>query len=354
MDKFNRSLFSLPFANNKIKSPFTTIVIATLLSSIALASNTDLQLSVFKAPIAPDGTTAGAVTDFVVEFRNNNPEVPGIGLKKGGTVNITLPPEFKFVDSGKPVLKTTSSKTCGPPLISTCSSAVLLQGWPQSLIPPFPDVSHDVDTNTLSLTVGKDWMSAGSAAPGPKQIHFMGFGFRNPEQAGDYSLKIVIHPDPASSNVIQGDVMVAIVANTVATISPISLSNGKPPPPFANTLYQNVAAGDTSLKLAFYLWDKTKHAIVGADIVMDEPSTGRLVGADSNVLGNINMSTPAGAKTHKLVTTGPSKLAKAFLTGLDTGHLVAELETDPSVSGEYKIVFSLNNGNSVTHTITAK
>ena len=334
---------------------FLAVVFATALTtSSVLADDFKLHLSTQKAPIAPDGTTVGAVTDFVIGFQDTDPSVPGVGLKKGGSVKVTLPEEFKFVDAEKPVLKVTSAKTCTAPLMSACSSAVLLQGWPQSLIPPFPGVSYEPGTNTLTLSVAEDWMPNGVEAPGPKQLHIMGFGFQNPEKPGLYPVNITIQPDPADSSVIEGEVMVDIVSDTAATISPTSLSNGKPPPPFPNTLYQNIAPGDSSLKMAFYLWDTSGQPVVGADIVMDSSGSGRIVGTDNKVLGVVEMNVPVGSSAHELVTDGPSKSAKAFLSGVDAGHLVAELHTDPSVTGDYEIVFSMNNGNSVSHKISAK
>ena len=45
-----------------------------------------LHASVAKAPVTPDGASAGAVTDLVLTFRDPDPREPGIGLRAGGTV----------------------------------------------------------------------------------------------------------------------------------------------------------------------------------------------------------------------------------------------------------------------------
>ena len=103
---------------------------------------------------------------------------PGIGLKAGGTIRIELPDEF--VNTGdRPVLGDPSVPGCGPPLVSSCSTAVILQGWPQSVQPPFPRVDWEEATNTVVVRTRADWFPAGSAAPGPKTVHLQLFGFTN-------------------------------------------------------------------------------------------------------------------------------------------------------------------------------
>ena len=59
------------------------------LSNVILPSNGateyPLEVSIRKAPIAPDGTTAKAKTDIVLTFVDPDPDVDGIGLKAGAT-----------------------------------------------------------------------------------------------------------------------------------------------------------------------------------------------------------------------------------------------------------------------------
>jgi hypothetical protein len=43
--------------------------------------------------------------------------------------------------------------------------------------------------------------------------------------------------------------------------------------------------------------------------------------------------------------------AKAFATGIETGRLVLELQTDPVVTGEYTIEVGLDDGESVSLVI---
>lgn len=104
------------------------------------AADQTLNLSISKAPVAPDGTTAGAVTDFVLSFRDADPSIPGIGFRTGATISLVLPPEF--INTGLPVGGSGSSlPDCAVPVISGCSTAFVLQGWPQSPVPPLPSVA---------------------------------------------------------------------------------------------------------------------------------------------------------------------------------------------------------------------
>ncbi len=105
------------------------------LSNVILPSNgaTEyLEVSIRKAPIAPDGTTAKAKTDIVLTFVDIDPTVDGIGLKAGATVEVKLPSEFVNTGGGT-------------------NSIFLLQGWPQSppaLNPPPPPLHLSVDNDS--------------------------------------------------------------------------------------------------------------------------------------------------------------------------------------------------------------
>ena len=59
-----------------------------------------LEVSILKAPVGPDGTTAKAQTDIVLTFVDLDPAVNGIGLKSGATVEVELPNEFVNTGGG--------------------------------------------------------------------------------------------------------------------------------------------------------------------------------------------------------------------------------------------------------------
>jgi predicted nucleic-acid-binding protein len=45
------------------------------------------------------------------------------------------------------------------------------------------------------------------------------------------------------------------------------------------------------------------------------------------------------------IAGGPSLLAAAVISGLDTAILITTFSTDPNVTGDYTITFRRNNGN---------
>jgi len=101
-------------------------------------------------------------------------------------------------------------------------------------------------------------------------VHFLGLGFRNPETAGQYPIQVTAQPDPTKDDSISSEVMIDIIAENQPFIAPNSQANGKPPPPFANTMHQTINAGDSSLKMRFFMWDKVGKPLTGSDFVLKE------------------------------------------------------------------------------------
>lgn len=312
-------------------------------------SRNDLRVSVGRAPVDPDGDLAGEPTDIVVTFRDLDPAVEGVGLKAGATIRIQLPEGF--VDTGdRPVASTGAIPGCAPPLVNGCSTAVILQGWPQSPVPPFPTVTHEAAGNTIVVTADADWFPAGDVAPGPKQVHLMLFGFANPDRPGKYRFNVEIKPDPADSHVLQGSGLLRVRKRSYPSINPNSQANGAPPP-FPNSLVQNVAAGDPSLTMAFYLWDRNTNAYVGVDFPAGSSRVRALRDLDGNRIGTVRVRPAGGARNWSLDSGGPSSSATAFVTGAPTGRLAAVLHTDPEATGTYRVHFKMFGGNTVVHTI---
>lgn len=342
------------------KKPIRVLVVFCALATMAAGFSataasgqsqfTRLKVAIEKASVAPDGHLAGAATDLIVTFRDIDPEVLGVGLKEGGTVRVKLPKSF-VNDRGLPIASTGSGPGCAPPLVNACSTAVLTQGWPQSPVPPFPTTSYEADTNTIVLTANADWAAINQAQPGPKQVHLMLFGFSNPQRPGSYRIGVEINPDPNSSAVLRGSGRVEIARRTTPSISPNSLSNGAPPPPFPNPLFQSKAPGQTSDVMTFYLWDRDANAYIGVDFAPGSDKVRPIRDADGRRIGSVKVLPPPGAENWSLESGGPSSLANAFITGLPVGRLTATLQTDGEVTGTYKLRFKLRNGDTVSHTI---
>ncbi len=313
----------------------------------------DLRIDIGLPPVAPDGLTTGAPTDFIVGFEDIDPNVPGVGLKAGGSVRIALPDEF--VNTGdRPVTGDVTLPGCGPPLVSSCSTAVILQGWPQSVQPPFPDVHWEEATNTIVLTANADWFPVDSAAPGPKTVHLQLLGFTNPTRPGSYRIDVEIQPDPDHPEVLTGHGSARITNRIKANVSSVSLANGSPPPPFPNTLFQSIDAGDPSLTMMLYLWGRDLEPLVGASFDDGSRRVRLIIDDEGKPIGLVLVRTPPQARDWSLGSLGPAVAASAFITGYDTATMRAVLQTDPAVSGTYKVTFYLFGGNLATHRVTTR
>ena len=234
-----RYLYSLVF--------IVFLVVSVMPMAPAAPPTGGLNVAIAKAPIAPDGTTAKAVSDFVVTFMNRDPAVDGVGIKQGGIVELVLPDSFVNTGNGG-------------------DTVVILQGWPQSPLIPFP-WQTDIVGNTITLTLLSDWMP-GASGPGPKQVHLALFGFRNPSP-GRYPVSITINSDPASDEVLSGVGFVQIIPKARPSVNAVSIFSGPPgpPPPFFNPLYQTVELGNDARQLGLYLWSKRSAPLLGVFLI---------------------------------------------------------------------------------------
>ncbi len=291
----------------------------------AVVADTPLGVTVTKAPVVPDGTTAGAVTDFVLTFVDRDPNVDGIGLPMGATVEVDLPADFINTGAGGNVV-------------------IILQGWPQSPIIPFP-YTVDVIGNHIHVTLTSDYLpgSDGESGPGPKQVHLLLNGFTNPAP-GEYEIPLQINSGTDDS--YSGVGIVEIIPHARPSANAVSfISGGGPPPPFNNPVYQDVALGDNALATRLFVWDKGSAPFVGIDLTpTGDPSHYRIVQGNKTV-GHAWIDPPAGASDYALTTTGPSGEVFNPITMVPTGGLDTQFIPDSSVSGDYTITFRLNNGN---------
>ena len=108
-----------------------------------------------QSAVAPDGTTVGALTDFVLTFKDINPDKKGERLHPGATIEVVLSDAFTNTGAGG-------------------NTAAILQGWPQSppAPPPLFPWTIDVDGNTITLTLTDDF-KPGENGPHPGQSRFI-------------------------------------------------------------------------------------------------------------------------------------------------------------------------------------
>ncbi|MDH3754929.1 MAG: hypothetical protein OEU32_13750, partial [Acidimicrobiia bacterium] len=304
------------------------------------AADTGIVASAVKAPITPDGDVAGAPTDFVIAFdRSLDPSVAGRTLLTGDTIKVTLPDDF--VNTGGPVTNPGPPPSCPPPA-GTCSTGVMLQGWPQHPIPPSP-ANYTVGlegTNTIVFTATTDLVPSPPFEPGIKQLHLILRSFVNP-QPGRYELAVEAQTGPGGA-VETGVAIVHIRPDARASVNVTSAFNAGTP----NTIYQQAALGaPTPLPYDFLLWDKRGEPAVGVDIRQVNENHAQLV-EGRRVVGQITIDSPAGASGQSIGALGPSTAIIAPVLNLPTALLTAQFVAGDT-SGRYTVTVSMNNGTSV-------
>ena len=318
-----------------------------LLGSVANADSQILDISIAKAPVAGDGTTAGAVPDFVLTFADRDPAVDGISIENGGTVEIILPPDFINTGTGG-------------------ENVIILQGWPQSPRtdgPGFP-FTRSVVGNTITLTLFKEWLAPSEFGPGPKQVHLLLNGFESPD-TGRYPISLSIDPDGSASDgadTYSGVGYVQIIPRSRPSVNVVSFFSGPPgpPPPFYNPFYQIVSeTNPMAHQFGAYLWQKDAKPAVGVDLKMTNLRHGRLV-QGKKTIGQVLIQAPPGATSYSLETVPlplggpPSVEIPAFATGQPVGLLGFQFYHDPGVTGEYAIDISMNGGNTERLFVTVE
>jgi hypothetical protein len=346
---------------NVKKSLIVLLVLAVvILGTVATGLGSDnIISSIEKAPVAPDGNVAGAVTDLVINLDSPlDPAVQGRSLQAGHSIKVTLPDQF--VNMGSPPLQDVfSSPACVPGNLQ-CSTAVLLQGWPQHPIlprvppvPPGTGVPHYTlsleGTNTLVFTANVD-LIPGVALPGPgiKQIHLILNGFRNPQTPGFYKITVEAETGPNGA-VETGSGMVHILPQNRPSIHITSAFNAGSP----NTIYQQTGTGQlTPLPYDFLLWERDGSPFEGVTVEMVSANHA-LLRQGERVFGQVEISAPPGATGQELFTQAPSAAINAPITGLPAARLTVFFRLG-SLAGDYRLTFSLEGGNAVQMFVTAE
>lgn len=320
------------------------MVAALSLAPVADAGDRPLTVTTQKAPVAPDGVTAGALTDFLVTFRDLDPDVRGIGLGVGGTIEIVLPDAFTNTGAGT-------------------NTGIILQGWPQSPPAPPPAFIWTTETfgNTIRITLNEKFRP-GQFGPGPKTAHLLLFGFTNPELPGVYPVDITIKPRPKGHRRFSGRGHVRILPDARPSVDPISLFSGPPgpPPPFFNPIYQTVALGEPARQVGLYLWDGGSAPFVGVDLSAPVSNTFYRLMQGSTAVGDVFIKAPEGANDFLLESVPlppggpPSVSIGAFVTGVPVGLLGVRFTPDPMVTGDYEIAIGMRGGNETTLFVTVE
>ena len=319
--------------------------IGGLSPEITSTSFVGMLRSIVPAPVAPDGTVAGAQTDFVINFAvDKRPNAPGLSFEPGDRVEVKLPDGIEFVDPVNFPISKALMPGCAPPVL-TCSTAVFLRGWPQS--PIAPAISYDAASNTLTAEVETAIVPNPPAAPGVKELHIIGLGFKNPEP-GRYRVDVTI---TRGDSVETGSATLKIKSKPRPSIHIASVFN-PPQAPFPNTVHQTVAAGTLPLPYDFYVWGWNRDALLGVELEPISKRWSRLV-QNGRTIGWVKVTAVRGGSLSgaSITSTGPSVPVNAFITGITTGRLTVQF--DPGTQpGLYILNFMIRGGNMTQTKVT--
>jgi len=350
-------MFAVPYStirkgeNMKMQGKLITTIAAAFAATLVLSQASfagELIASIVKAPITPNGDVAYARTDFVINFdRSMDPDVNGRTLLAGKTVKITLPDDF--INMGGPVkLPGPPPDNCPPPA-GTCSTGVLLQGWPQRPIPPSP-ANYTIGlegTHTIVYTATRDLIPGDPTLTGPglKQAHLILQSFMNPNP-GTYPILVEAETGPGGA-LETGIGHLTIYPDERASINVTSVFVGAAP-----TIFQDTMVGEEiPLPWNFLMWDRNGMPAVGVEIqqISDRQA---VMTMGRRVVGRIMISTPPGASEQQIMSAGPSVLINGPVLGLETGRLTASFIAG-NAPGRYTISLRMNNGTSAEMYVDA-
>jgi hypothetical protein len=308
--------------------------------------------SVVNAPIVPDGNVRAAPTDLVINLdRSLDPAVDGRALAAGCSIRVTLP--NSFVDTGLPVRDAFSAPDCAPGNFQ-CSTAVLLQGWPQHPIfpvfpPPGPATTYSLSlegTHTLVFTALVDIPAPntlGLPGPGIKQLHLIFVGYQNPRRPGFYRIGVEVESGPNCETVETGTGRVHILPRIRPSINFTSVFNGPGNP---NAIYQQTSPGAlTDLPYNLLLWNRRGRPLNGVTVQMVDPSLA-LLRRGRRTVGHVRIDAPPGAEGHEVFSEDPSFEIPAPISSVPTSRLTVSFRAG-SEPGDYVLTFKLAGGNSV-------
>lgn len=331
-------------------------ILAILASCLVLSLNVvfaeGIVESADKAPVAPDGTTAGRITDFVITLdRSLDPSIPGRTLLQGNSIRITLPSGFRNTEG---YAFGSAGAICGPPLSGDeCNTGVLLQGWPQHpIVPPAAKYSmtYDEPSNTIVFTALVDLVPAPPLEPGIKQLHLILLGFTNPGP-GQYRVQVEAETGPGGT-LETGYSTLQIVPLSRPSVN--MTSTGDDNMPTLNTIYQSTTVNNTvPLKYNFLLWDRNDEPFAGVDVVPVNGNDDYLLRKNGSTVGHVRIDAPDGATGQQLMSFGPSVVqgtpvfGPPSMTARWVGRFMAGSEP-----GMYTITVKINGGNSIQTFVT--
>lgn len=327
------------------------------------------QLMTAPAPVTFAGNVAGEATDFVfMLIPDANPATPGLALRAGDSLLLSMPSAFK---------RNAATSVSA----DTDANLVLTKGWAQGAVRLAGQyrVSFDEAAHAMRVTALVDVPASGANAPGIKVIHLRGRTFLNP-MPGDYPVSVSqVSATGGATARWQGQLKVLDVA-PAARLAPSNFQL----PPGVNGDFQKVATGAVAPQtLGLLLWGANGAALNGVGIAARDLTrypkyTGGLLVRDTNgdhrldpavdkVVGGIIGAAPQGA-TGQAATSPIGADGRPVLSGEvqrnaaypaavgggkpNPGLLTVQFKSG-SLPGLYRPTFELIGGNAYQFTIEA-
>ena len=344
--------------------------------------------SIEKAPVIADGNVRGMPTDYVINLEGSlDPADPGRTLAAGDVIKIIFPrafdlgsinPAYPVLDPPTPLppLPVLSDNDCVPAYL-TCTTLVLLRGWPQDpFFPPalFHTLSVNARQNALIITALQDMGPSGDL-PGIKQIHLILNGVTNP-RPGMYQVKVEAQTGPGGSWETGSGIM-RVMHSTRPSINVTSVfvkaltgqlgepacGPGSNPPNPDNPIYQTARVNSAApIPWTFLLWGRNNEALTDVRIQWINRSHALLRRA-GRTIGHIFIDVPRGATGHRIhlnplgcdtfMGGAPVIAATPGIGPQPVGRLDLQFQTGDK-PGIYTTTLSLINGNTIEMVVTAE
>ena len=339
---------------------FAVIVALFLVPTTTLAGSqgaTGIVSEISKAPVILDGNVQGKPFDMVITLDTSlDPNVPGRSLAAGGTIKVIFPPAFDLSNlNAYPLAGAASGPSCTPGNL-LCTTAVLLQGWPQNPVPPPPNYALSIDGNSFIYTALQDIVPNSPSFPGIKQMHLILNGVENP-MPGHYRIKVEAETGPGGT-IETGSALAHVVPKPRPSINVTSVFTGLPGPE-SNTIYQTTGINMMApLEWSFLVWGKKGAVLDDIEIEWTDVDEANLRQSGKTV-GNIYIDSPLGASGQDVYVANSSGLPAAPVIGptpgigpQPVGLLQLQFVTG-SEAGEYVTTIMLNGGNALQMRVTA-
>ena len=370
-----------------IKNSLTLFLALFLFASGAQAAG--IVASIEKAPVIADGDVTGMPTDFVITFDGSpDPNVAGRTLAAGDMIKVIFPPEFDLgnvnpayplldVPTPLPPVMPLQDNDCAPAHL-TCSTAVILRGWPQDpYFPPalFHTLSIDAAENALIFTALQDLTAAPPTNPGIKELHLILNGITNP-RPGNYRIRVEAQTGPGGAWET-GSGVFHVIPRTRPSINITSVfvratagigdtakcgPGTNPPNPFG-PVHQTTATGAPApYPWTFLLWGAGNEALTDVSLQWVNADRARLV-RGGRTIGHLHIDAPVGATGHGIVFNplgcdtimgGAPVIAGTPGIGPQPVGRMDMVFVAGNLPGEYRTTITMNNGNAIELTVIAE